>query len=207
MNCLNCGAALNVLPGRSHLRCDYCGSFQFPQHMDEGIQLAGDSLGINCPECRRELVSALLETQLVSYCTFCRGFLSSLEVFAQIVRERRARHSPDGMVKTPIDPKELARRRPCPQCHKKMEAHPYFGGGTAVVDTCEPCKLIWLDAGDLSIIERHVVAKQEAPPIIVINSAAPPVQQSSPLIPFLFGAGFGGALGLSAWDDPFDFDL
>jgi Zn-finger nucleic acid-binding protein len=202
MNCVNCGAALHVQPGRNHLRCDYCGSFQFPQHMDEGIALAGDPMGVDCPECRKELQSALLETQLVSFCTSCRGFLTTLDVFAGIVRLRRARHSPEDMVNAPIDPKDLARRRPCPKCHKKMEAHPYFGGGATVVDTCEPCQLIWLDAGDLSVIERHVVPKKEAPPIIVLNNGPPP--QSSPVLPFLFGAGLGGMWGMSDLDDPFD---
>jgi Zn-finger nucleic acid-binding protein len=37
-----------------------------------------------------------------------------------------------------------------------MDAHPYFGGGNAVVDTCERCGLVWLDAGELAIIERYV---------------------------------------------------
>jgi hypothetical protein len=46
-----------------------------------------------------------------------------------------------------------------------MEAHPYFAGGNAVVDTCERCQLIWLDAGELAIIERYIphVRQIEAP--------------------------------------------
>jgi len=44
----------------------------------------------------------------------------------------------------------------CPNCQQRMDTHPYFGGGNVVVDTCEGCGLIWLDAGELAIIERYV---------------------------------------------------
>jgi Zn-finger nucleic acid-binding protein len=36
-----------------------------------------------------------------------------------------------------------------------MDTHPYYGGGRVVVDTCHRCTLIWLDAGELTVIERH----------------------------------------------------
>jgi hypothetical protein len=46
-----------------------------------------------------------------------------------------------------------------------MEAHPYFGGGNAVVDTCEVCESIWLDAGELAIIERYLPHGRAALPL------------------------------------------
>jgi hypothetical protein len=49
-----------------------------------------------------------------------------------------------------------------------MEAHPYFGGGNAVVDTCDRCNLIWLDAGELAVIERYVPHQHHIEPTLNI---------------------------------------
>jgi Zn-finger nucleic acid-binding protein len=34
-----------------------------------------------------------------------------------------------------------------------MEVHPYYGPGNVVVDSCCHCGLVWLDAGEISMIE------------------------------------------------------
>jgi Zn-finger nucleic acid-binding protein len=39
-----------------------------------------------------------------------------------------------------------------------MENYPYAGGGNVVVDACDHCQLIWLDAGELDVITNHVPA-------------------------------------------------
>ena len=30
-----------------------------------------------------------------------------------------------------------------------MITHPYYGPGNVVIDSCEPCELVWLDFGEL----------------------------------------------------------
>src|SRR5439155_20547474 len=92
----------------------------------------------------------------VCYCGRCRGFLAEIEAFAVIVARRRALHGPNEKCTGPFDPAELKRVLTCPNCPRRMDTHPYFGGGNVVVDTCEACGLIWLDAGDLAAIERYV---------------------------------------------------
>jgi Zn-finger nucleic acid-binding protein len=37
-----------------------------------------------------------------------------------------------------------------------MDTHPYGGGGNAVIDSCFVCRLVWLDAGELTVLERYV---------------------------------------------------
>ncbi len=93
---------------------------------------------------------------MVCYCGQCRGFLAEIDVFSVIVTERRAHHGPHEKRTEPFDPAELKRVLTCPNCQQRMDTHPYFGGGNAVVDTCEDCGLIWLDEGELAIIERYV---------------------------------------------------
>ena len=33
-----------------------------------------------------------------------------------------------------------------------MTTHPYYGPGNVVIDSCEPCDLVWLDFGELKQI-------------------------------------------------------
>src|SRR4051794_8170477 len=109
-----------------------------------------------CPLCREPLLSALIEKETVCYCRRCRGFLAETGVFSVIVDKRRTLHGPNESRTDPFGPAELERVLICPNCGQHMDTHPYFGGGNAVVDTCESCALIWLDAGELAIIERYV---------------------------------------------------
>jgi hypothetical protein len=37
----------------------------------------------------------------------------------------------------------------CPICGRPMVSHLYGGPGNIVIDTCEPCLVNWLDAGEL----------------------------------------------------------
>ena len=57
-------------------------------------------------------------------------------------------------IPSPVDESELERKVMCPKCHQKMDTHYYFGGGHAVMSTCERCELHWLDGGMLMRIVR-----------------------------------------------------
>lgn len=53
-----------------------------------------------------------------------------------------------------------------------MENYAYAGGGNAVVDACDRCRLIWLDAGELAAIANYLPAR---PPVL---SYMPPAEPS-----------------------------
>ena len=55
---------------------------------------------------------------------------------------------------TPINQKELQQRTGCPACLEVMETFPYYGPGNVVLDTCESCKLTWLNHGEFASIIR-----------------------------------------------------
>jgi Zn-finger nucleic acid-binding protein len=140
---------------RPHLVCRHCSQFYFSEDTNDGVNVLGEPTGAACPVCRLPLSSAEVEGETVCYCDRCRGFLTPLDAFSRIVSKRRVRHpSPENNAE-PFDPLDLERVLTCPNCQQHMEAHPYFGGGNAVVDTCESCQLIWLDAGELNLIGRY----------------------------------------------------
>jgi Zn-finger nucleic acid-binding protein len=173
MNCPACGAAMQLVGNRRHFHCEHCESFQFPEETDEGVSPLGEPAGCDCPVCREPLQNAVIDGEAVAYCDHCRGFLTLTATFGLIVGKRRQHHGAHEQIIEPFDPAELRRSLSCPKCHKQMEAHPYFGGGNAVVDTCERCGLIWLDAGELSIIERYIPHVRQVEPTLNLAPSTP----------------------------------
>src|SRR5215210_6111084 len=74
MNCPNCAAGgLELLPGRTHLRCPHCTSLVFPEPLDEGVVLLDRDHPLDCPACRQTLVNGALDGERVGHCQNCRG--------------------------------------------------------------------------------------------------------------------------------------
>jgi Zn-finger nucleic acid-binding protein len=168
MNCPGCGAAMQLAGNRRHFVCDHCGNFYFPEETGDGVAPLGAPSGDGCPVCHVPMQNALIDGEAVHYCDKCRGFLTTTDSFGRIVADRRTRHQPHERITDPFDPADLRRTLCCPACHGPMAAHPYFGGGNAVVDTCECCNLIWLDAGELTVIERYVPREHHIEPALNI---------------------------------------
>jgi Zn-finger nucleic acid-binding protein len=171
MNCPSCDVAMQPVGNRPHFHCPACTAFHFPEETGDGATVVGEPVGAACPVCQLPLQSALIEEETVCYCDRCRGFLTPIDSFGRIVGARRARRSPNEQRVAPFDPAELQRVLKCPDCGKRMDAHPYSGGGNAVVDTCERCNLIWLDAGELAVIERYISHVHRIEPSLTLPGA------------------------------------
>jgi hypothetical protein len=76
------------------------------------------------------------------------------EVFAEIVRVRRAKYVGVNRVSTAIDRAQLERECSCPGCGRSMETHAYYGPGNQVIDSCATCGLVWVDSNELAAIEQ-----------------------------------------------------
>lgn len=171
MNCTNCGAAMTLVAGRDYFRCDYCHSFHFPPASGEdGVRVVDSASGLDCPVCQLPLENGRIENEAVQFCSHCRGFLCTNAVFAVIVRERRAKR-PTGESTSSFSADELKRSLKCPRCKMRLDTHPYYGGGRVIVDTCPACTLIWLDAGELTVIERHNLPPLVSPAPTTIPNA------------------------------------
>ncbi len=198
MNCPSCDAVMRPVGTRPHFHCPNCGAYHFSQETSDGVMPLGQPVGASCPVCRLPLQSAQIENETVCYCDRCRGFLAPMDAFGRIVTQRRARHGPHEQVTAQFDPTELQRELHCPDCDGRMDAHPYSGGGNAVVDTCEQCGLIWLDADELAVIERYVPHAIHIEPVHALPGAAP--TSSATLLDILFS---GPRRGFFPLDDFF----
>jgi len=157
MNCPRCSGPLSPVPGRTYLFCEYCSAFHHPVAPDgsvDRILVLGEEGELTCPTCREMLRSATAEGCGLLQCRGCSGLLLTQDDFALLVRTRRAAREEPPAEPTPLNAEELKREVRCPVCRKRMETHPYYGPGNAVIDSCASCKVVWLDCGELTAIER-----------------------------------------------------
>lgn len=164
-NCPNCGAPLTPVAGRDYFRCDHCETCEFPQSLadsPDGVVPLGEPSELPCPVCAEPLARGTIDGYEIAFCEQCRGVLANHSDFPQIVRARQA-HCGAPSDPSPLDSEELARQVECPSCGRRMETHPFSGGGNAVVDTCLGCWLIWLDAGEIATLAAAAASKAQLP--------------------------------------------
>lgn len=143
---------MELLARRRYYFCHYCSTFEFI----EGDQLDGlralrpTDPPLPCPLCSGPLAHGLLDAgHAVLHCQRCRGVLLPRRSFAEVINARRAAARGSGRIPGPLDRSELDRLVTCPQCRQRMDAHPYYGPGNIVIDTCTRCDAVWLDSGEL----------------------------------------------------------
>jgi len=153
MNCKNCGGPLTLAPGKNYEFCEFCGTFHFPESASDTLIILEDEADERqCPVCLDPLAPAAVAGCRVLHCRNCRGILLYTSTFLEIVEAlKKSVDGPAGPPQ-PIDPAEFDRIVKCPECGERMETHPYLGPGNVVIDSCGPCRLVWLDHGELEIV-------------------------------------------------------
>lgn len=156
MACEHCRCELRAIPNRDYFQCSGCGKYVFSTALDdpaEPIELTGQPVHVNCPKCRCGLEFAILHGRWrVCFCKTCRGFVIDSGCLGVIVHELRAHYCGEDSKPVPLNPDELDEHRSCPACDQWMETHPYYGPGTAVINSCAHCKVTWMDHRELSSI-------------------------------------------------------
>ncbi len=129
--------------------CTHCGSLVCPDPAGDGVRVTGGP-GHACPLCGIALTRAILdERDAVEICERCKGILMARRAFAVTLTARRRAATTPTATPPPVDGATLERRIRCPNCAAVMITDWYYGPGHIVIDTCETCDLVWLDAGEL----------------------------------------------------------
>lgn len=157
MNCQNCGSPLDLRPFTDRTKCNYCGSTQRHAIQESGtdrIVWSDEPVDRQCPRCDQSLVRVSIDANPAAACTECQGVLCSNAAFGAIVQQRRA--SFRGAERPPqlVDRDQLRQSTNCPGCTAPMDTHIYAGPGCQIIDSCAACHLVWIDAGELTAIER-----------------------------------------------------
>lgn len=167
MNCRNCAAPLTQSVGPSRMICTFCHTIQAATDTTDTMDrvlILGEAEGVSCPACSTEMVSAQVDDVRACYCQACRGLLLSSPEFRQVVETRRAQFRGAELPARPAHPTEFSRQLACPSCHDRMEVHPYYGAGRAIIDSCATCALVWVDCGELANLEQ--TPGRRTPPVL-----------------------------------------
>jgi Zn-finger nucleic acid-binding protein len=139
------------------LICRHCGSSTAVSKISGLIEVR-ETISKKCPSCATALTAGRLEGNPVSFCATCEGMLIAMDQFVSVIEAVRAHEEPARTVsprkQTPGD-----RTIICPGCGTPMLNHFYGGPGNVVLDTCEHCRLNWLDPGELCRIARAPEAR------------------------------------------------
>ncbi len=158
MNCGSCSGVMLPVYGQSHHHCHGCNTYNFSADIDqteEPITPTGKKTGFKCPRCQVTLEVGILADEVqVCFCENCRGYVIDNDTFGSFARHHRDSYTGADDRPKPIDPEQLDKIQSCPACLQKMEAHPYYGPGSVVIDSCIRCKLVWLDHGEFTRIVR-----------------------------------------------------
>lgn len=144
---------MHLTGGNASLRCDYCKTVVVVAPDDAGVQFVDQAAGLACPMDSSPMWNAVLARVEIRACQQCHGLLVTMGAFESLIANMRAEH-PEQVDSPPGNPADLKRKVICPNCHRTMDTHFYFGGGHAVVSTCEQCEMHWLDGGVLMRIVR-----------------------------------------------------
>ena len=158
MNCDSCSGVMLPVYGQSHHHCHKCNTYNFPAEIDQSdvpIITTDKKTEFRCPRCDVNLEVGKMGSQIqVCFCENCRGYVVDNATFGSLAKTLRDNYTDADDKPKPIDPRQLDVVQNCPACFEKMEAHPYYGPGSVVIDSCKNCKLVWLDHGELGRVVR-----------------------------------------------------
>jgi len=138
---------------RMVFRCKYCGMNHVPDKAVDCITIFQESKEeLNCPVCKVRLYHAKFEDFPGFSCSRCRGLLMNAKVFHDLILVLRSRTGRTLHRQIPICEDEMRRAILCPGCSRTMDAHPYLGPGSVVVDSCTHCNQIWFDFDELNTV-------------------------------------------------------
>jgi len=136
-----------------HLVCEYCGNLVFPEPNEDGVRVLDDA-DEKCPFCAVPMKIGAIGGEHVRYCTRCRGLLAKMDAFTDIVQDLRSRREASAAATQPPEWSDLDRKVRCPRCGAVMDTHLYGGPGNVIIDACEHCAVVWLDARELDRVVR-----------------------------------------------------
>ena len=176
MNCHNCHGHMIQVRNQNHYYCQPCNTFQFPtdiESAEDGLKPSGKVTDFQCPKCKLALEVGLLRGLVdVCFCQNCRGYVIDSSTLGHVITELRGSYQGPDDIPRPLDPREMDELDTCPACWELMDAHPYYGPGNVVLDTCIHCQLVWFDHGELARIVRAPGVRPGSKPSGNLESAA-----------------------------------
>ncbi|MEM9410456.1 MAG: hypothetical protein AAGA30_05050 [Planctomycetota bacterium] len=131
------------------------GDDSLPSTTADGVSFLDSVVEFTCPVCVDSdlMVGSLGNTQ-VCICESCKGFVIDSATMGDMIHHLRGTYQGADDRPVPINAEELDKQIDCPVCFQTMYTHPYYGPGNVVINSCNSCKINWLDEGELAAIVR-----------------------------------------------------
>jgi len=113
---------------------------------------------MKCPVCEVQLEATSYEGVTVRLCPQCRGMLVEADRLRAIERRRERQWSEAELreITSRVAAAGEAARRRCPKCLMFMDrVNASWDTCAFHLDRCEPCKVVWLDAGELELVRAR----------------------------------------------------
>ena len=113
---------------------------------------------MKCPACQAELVHCNNEYGNFWHCGDCAGTAVTLPLLKRFVD----RETIQALWRGVKDWNHVARRC-CPGCNNRMEEVPLqLSAGPVMIDVCEVCQFVWMDAGEWDVLPNAPADRDEA---------------------------------------------
>ena len=156
MNCANCGGGLQPVGGAPTSAARTAKRFTSrARDRRRGRRGSAGTPGTPARSATDPLATAAVGGHPVCYCRTCRGFLAGNATFGRIVRLRRAEHGSPAHTPVPFTPDELKRRVQRRLCCRRHGHAPVPRGRERRTTPASRCHLVWLDAGELTVLGRY----------------------------------------------------
>ena len=115
---------------------------------------------MNCPNCQTDLFRVPYEGIQVLQCEQCKGHLLHRRRLDSVKRRREksfeqlraeaVADTAEAVADTDVDTSDKV---PCPRCFRRMTKEFVKEPAALHIDVCEPCRLVWLDGGELARLQ------------------------------------------------------
>ncbi len=111
---------------------------------------------MKCTKCDGNFTKIEYDNIIVMKCDECKAFYIKEAMFHEITNE------PEKYAKVLDDPgyteykNDNQTPKTCPECGKKMAQHNFSWDTDIIIDSCDTCRSIWLDHGELNKVAEYI---------------------------------------------------
>jgi len=108
-----------------------------------------------CPRCNIDLIEGTSDEEEVNLCQKCSGALIKQKMLIPILKKVSG-VMPDKVDENTFLPRlnDIGAVAACPDCKSQMEHYGYMGSNIVMIDGCNECNWIWVDARELVVMAK-----------------------------------------------------
>ena len=117
---------------------------------------------MNCPRCKIALLEGTYEGEYAVHCSSCGGFLINQKSLTKILATMSVDIFEKIDINIPIpEIPDIGSVEICPDCGGPMDNYGYMESKTVLIDCCDNCNALWIDALELATMAKMYVSTKK----------------------------------------------